>query len=207
MLDIALKNSERLANLVDDILDLEKVQSGHLAFDLGAVPLTEILGETIEELLPFAAEFPVKIDLLNEVGAVMVAVDQGRAIQCLKNLVGNACKFSARNGTVRIHAKPTRGNKIRVEVIDNGPGVPKIFESKLFTPFSQVDSSDTREKGGTGLGLNITKELMTRMGGKVGYLRRGKSETVFWLTFAIAKEASGAVKKRANRIKVVGDKP
>lgn len=170
MLDIALKNSQRLTDLINDLLDMEKITAGKLRFDLRVQPLLPLVTQAIEANWPYANQHGVRFELAGgeAAGGVLVRVDSQRLIQVLSNFLSNAAKFSPLDGQVEISVR-RMGETVRVAVMDHGPGIPLEFHDRIFQKFSQADSSDTRQKGGTGLGLAITKELAVRMGGRVGF--------------------------------------
>jgi PAS domain S-box-containing protein len=180
MLTIAHKNSQRLICLVNDLLDMEKLVSGHMTFDCKPRYLQPIIQSAIEANSEYAKQFGVSYELLKIDENLTVNVDDQRLIQVLTNYLSNAAKFSPVNGCVRIVARCGFG-RVRVMVIDQGPGVAAEEQHKLFKKFSQIDSSDARHKGGTGLGLAICKEIIERMKGEVGVIStRGKGSCFYF---------------------------
>lgn len=168
MLLIAHKNSLRLSHLIDDLLDMEKLVAGKFRFDLQVLPLMPLLEQSIEATHAYAEKFAVSFQLIKRIEQVMVEVDGNRLQQVMANFLSNAAKFSPPGGQVQIRVT-RHGDRVRVSIIDNGPGIPAEFQSQIFQKFSQADSSDTRQKGGTGLGLAITRELIVHMHGTVGF--------------------------------------
>lgn len=168
MLLIAHKNSLRLSHLIDDLLDMEKLVAGKFRFDLQVLPLMPLLEQSIEATHAYAEKFAVSFQLIERIEQVMVEVDGNRLQQVMANFLSNAAKFSPPGGQVQIRVT-RHGDRVRVSIIDNGPGIPAEFQSQIFQKFSQADSSDTRQKGGTGLGLAITRELIVHMHGTVGF--------------------------------------
>lgn len=168
MLDIAHKNSLRLALLINDLLDMDKLAAGKISFDLQAQALMPLLKHTLETVCGYGEQYQVRFELTEWVDDVQVCVDGVRLQQVLINLLSNAAKFSPQGGQVEVAVRRSNG-KVRVYVIDHGPGVPTEFHTRIFQKFSQADSSDTRQKGGTGLGLAISKEIIERMNGLVGF--------------------------------------
>jgi PAS domain S-box-containing protein len=170
---IAHQNTQRLVRLINDILDLEKIESGKLAFEHGPVELCGLAAEVIEANQALAQANGVHLAL--ETGGADVTVldmtvlgDRDRLIQVVTNLLSNAIKFSAAGGDVRVVVEQ-RDAMARLSVIDRGPGIPAEFRSRIFSKFAQADSSDTRQKGGTGLGLAISKEIAERHGGSLSF--------------------------------------
>ncbi|MDP3356525.1 MAG: PAS domain S-box protein [Polaromonas sp.] len=179
LVDIAKNNCERLIRLINDILDIEKIESGQMRLALQTVPLQPLLLQAIAANEGFAGQHGVTLRLQAPDAAVLASVDTDRLTQVLTNLLSNAVKFSPRSGVVEITLSG-RAERVRVEVRDHGPGIPKEFRQRIFQKFSQADSSDTRQKGGTGLGLNISKAIVERMGGSIGFDKAQGGGTIFF---------------------------
>ncbi len=170
LVGIAKSNCERLIRLINDILDIEKIESGKMTLDLQVIELKPLLEQALaanEELRrrqerDLSLQFPEDEEL-------MVRADSDRLTQVVTNLLSNADEVFAR----RRHGGDPRGAcaaiGVRVEVRDRGPGIPEEFRKRIFQKFSQADSSDTRQKGGTGLGLNISRAIIERLGGSIGF--------------------------------------
>lgn len=189
MLDIAYRNSQRLNHLINDLLDIEKLIAGEMTFNIRKQPLRLILQSTLESVSAYARQYNVEFIQSGCTDNDFVMVDNIRLQQVLNNLLSNAAKFSPAGSQIRIVTQ-SRDNKLRISVIDNGPGIPEEFRTRIFTKFSQADSSDTRQKGGTGLGLAISKELIERMQGTIGYLSTAGQGTCFYIELpAIAPDA------------------
>ncbi|HJV27491.1 MAG TPA: PAS domain S-box protein [Aromatoleum sp.] len=178
LLDVASRNSERLVRLINDILDIDKVESGKMSFILGAQPLLPLIRQAIEANRAYAEELGVKIELTGDPADASVYADPDRLAQVLANLLSNAAKFSPPGSAVEVSLERRNGSA-RVSVRDRGPGVPDAFRERIFEKFSQADASDTRQKGGSGLGLAITRSLIEGMGGRVGY-DSSSSGACFW---------------------------
>ncbi len=183
LVDIAHKNSERLILLVNDILDIEKIQAGKMEFDLQPQRLMPLLKQALDGNRAYAEQFGVSYELESELPEVMVAVDANRLMQVFANLLSNAAKFSPAAGNVSISVEQ-RDNLIRVSIKDHGPGISDEFKARIFQKFAQADSSDTRKKGGTGLGLAITKAIVEQMGGNIGFESQPNVVTEFYFEFA-----------------------
>jgi PAS domain S-box-containing protein len=168
LMHIALRNSERLTLLINDLLDMEKIAAGKLRFDMQLQPLMPLVEQALEANKAYGEQFQVQFALTHRVEDVYVRVDAQRMLQVLANYMSNAAKFSPENSRVQVSVVRLDG-MVRVAVKDQGPGVPDEFRERIFQKFSQADSSDTRQTGGTGLGLAITKELAERMEGQVGF--------------------------------------
>ncbi len=181
LVEIGYKNSERLVLLINDILDIEKIESGKMDFSLEPVKLIPLVEQAIEANIAYGEQFGVKFKLHNDLSNVKVLVDSDRLMQVLTNLLSNAAKFSPQRETVAI-AVSREDRKIRVEVRDRGPGIPEAFRPKIFQKFAQADSSDTRQKGGTGLGLSISKAIIKKLGGQIGFeTDTGAGTTLYFL--------------------------
>ncbi|HQT32152.1 MAG TPA: ATP-binding protein [Thiobacillus sp.] len=168
MVAIAHKNSQRLAYLIDDLLDMEKLMAGKLRFDMQVQLLMPLIEGAIRDNQAYANQHGIRLNFVERADAAEVEVDPQRLQQVLANLLSNAAKFSPEGGVVEVRANLS-DTHVRVVVIDHGTGIPDEFRDRIFQKFSQADSSDTRQKGGSGLGLAISKELVERMGGRIGF--------------------------------------
>jgi len=168
MIEIAHTNSERLMRLINDILDMEKIEAGKLHFDLQPLHLMALVEQALEVNRAYAEQFGVSFALAQIGPGARVCADGDRLIQVLTNLLSNAAKFSPRGETVEV-AVARHAGCIRLEVRDHGPGIPEAFRGRIFQKFAQADSSAASQKGGTGLGLNITKAIVQRLGGQIGF--------------------------------------
>ena len=166
MLDIAYKNSQRLTLLINDLLDMEKLLAGKMAFNLHKQPLRTLLEQTVYENRAYGDQYQVSFQLAPVADTLQVMVDEQRFLQVMSNLLSNAAKFSPPGNRVDIRTAAEDGN-VRISVVDYGSGIPLEFQHRLFQKFSQADASDSRQKGGTGLGLAITQELLENMNGKI----------------------------------------
>lgn len=180
MLDIAYSNSDRLVRLINDILDIEKIEAGKMDFQMAPLDLGPLLEQAIEANKGYGEEHGVSFVLSSDLPEARIEGDHSRLMQVLANLLSNAAKFSPDGSNVDVRLEQHEGN-FRVSVTDNGPGIPEEFQDKIFGKFSQADSSDTRQKGGTGLGLNITQAIMEQHGGSIGFETEvGKGTTFFF---------------------------
>lgn len=179
MLSIAQSNSQRLRQLIDDLLDMDKLLAGKMSFIPQQLDIDSFLAECVTSHQGFARQHDVQLSYTGGPVA-QVTADPMRLQQVLSNLLSNALKFSPAGSQVLLSAQEL-GGQIRILVVDQGPGVPAEFVDRLFEKFSQADASDRRQKGGTGLGLAISKELMERMGGCIGFYPRPGGGSVFWV--------------------------
>ena len=181
MLRIAQSNSKRLSHLINDLLDIEKIVSGKMDFNLASQAILPVVEHAIEMSGPYAFEYGVKLDLSEHSVNANVLIDPARMQQVLANLLSNAIKFSPRGESVVISVESKPNDTVRISVRDFGHGVPASFRDRIFQKFSQADSSDKRAKGGTGLGLAITKELVEKMNGNIGFESEEGKGSTFWV--------------------------
>ncbi|MEO8628835.1 MAG: ATP-binding protein, partial [Betaproteobacteria bacterium] len=165
-----------------DILNMEKIESGKMRFDLQPHRLRPLLDQAIEATRAYGEQLRVSFKILGEVPERSILVDSDRFMQVMANLLSNAAKFSPSPGVVEVTANQT-GAALRICVIDHGPGIPLDFRDKIFGKFSQADSTDSRQKGGTGLGLSIIKAIVEKHGGEVGFDSEIGSGTTFYVSF------------------------
>jgi PAS domain S-box-containing protein len=179
MVEIAHRNAERLSRIIDDILDLEKLQAEGLDFQLQDLELDPLLAQSAEALGPFFLERGVHLQPPSVPGGWKLRVDEGRFLQVLANLLSNAAKFSPKDATVIFRAFAGDPGWVRLEVENGGPGIPDAFRARIFQPFSQAEPP-TGERQGTGLGLSIAKRITERLGGRIGF-ESEPGRTVFWV--------------------------
>jgi PAS domain S-box-containing protein len=183
MLNIAQQNSQRLSLLINDLLDMDKLIAGKMQFDIQVQPLLPLLQEALDSNQGYAEQYQVRYLLLPFADA-RVTVDALRVQQVLANFLSNACKFSPPGSGITLRIDHLNG-QVRVNVCDQGSGVPESFQARIFHKFSQADASSTRHQGGTGLGLAISKELIEHMGGTIGF-DTGAHGTTFWFQLPAA---------------------
>ena len=166
LLQIALNNCERLVRIINDILDVSKIESGNVVLHKKAVNVAELIRQSVDVVAGPARNADVKIDVKLPGDLRPVMVDQDRIVQALVNLLSNAVKFAPGGSTVTIAAMASEQTVI-ISVSDEGEGIAPENIHRLFRKFQQVDSSSSRRKGGTGLGLAITKALVQQHGGRI----------------------------------------
>ncbi len=202
MMKIAYKNSERLVRLVNEILDIEKIEAGMMYPQIEPIPVASFLAQAIEENSAYGKKHGVKFLLGDIPEDCTLLADTNRLMQVLANLLSNAAKFSKRGGKVIVAATQMKNEIVRLEVSDDGMGIPDKFRNQIFEKFSQGDASITRSQEGTGLGLNISKKLVEAMGGEIGFQSKFGKGTTFYINFPMAtaarktKPATKAAKKR-----------
>jgi len=195
LVEIAHKNSERLILLVNDILDMEKIEAGKIEFQFRPLELMPLVQQALESNRAYAELFNVSYELENDLPDIMLNVDANRLMQVLANLLSNAAKFSPAGDKVML-AVTRSGKRVRVAVKDHGSGIPAQFRNQIFQKFAQADSSDTRKKGGTGLGLSITKAIVEQMGGSIGFDSEPDVLTTFFIEFPIWEEAAAPISEK-----------
>ncbi|WP_159798322.1 ATP-binding protein [Puerhibacterium puerhi] len=171
MVRIALTSSERLSRLVDDILDIERMDAGNTRLELGEHGVGALVAAAAEQVSVLADEAGVVVRSV--ASAEVVRADGERIVQALTNLLSNAVKFSPRGGTVRVSAVPA-GDLVELRVDDEGRGIPPDKLEAVFRRFEQVDASDARERGGTGLGLAIARGIVEQHGGRMWAVSEGE---------------------------------
>ncbi|HEY9532442.1 MAG TPA: PAS domain-containing sensor histidine kinase, partial [Burkholderiales bacterium] len=176
---VAERNGQRLLDLINDLLDMEKIESGKLTLSPDVIVLNEVVREAMVLNKAFGERFHVRFELASPLPGQTVVADRKRVLQIMTNLLSNAAKFSPEGGAVEIRMEEA-GRDVRVEVQDRGPGIPEAFRSRIFGRFAQADSTASRQKGGTGLGLAICKRLVEMMSGRIGFQDRPGGGTIFW---------------------------
>jgi PAS domain S-box-containing protein len=188
LLEIAQSNCERLVLLINDILDIEKFSAGQMRFDIRDLALERVLKLAIEANEGYARRFNVRIELETVDPEWQVGVDPDRFIQVMSNLLSNASKYSPTGGVVKVSAV-AEGSRVKISVHDDGPGIPVDFHGRIFEKFSQADSSTTRQKGGTGLGLHIARRFVEHMHGHIGFESGAGKGAHFWVELPLTSQS------------------
>ena len=201
VVSIAERNAARLMALINDILDLERLETGKIELQFGQVPVESILRRAVESLATFGQKHGVTVEA-PEVSS-MIWADADRIVQVLVNLLSNAVKFSPPAGVVTIGVQPGEG-WVEFRVTDRGRGVPAAYRRAIFERFRQVETSDAREKGGTGLGLAICKSIIEQHGGTIGVESEEGGGSSFW--FRVATSSRLFAQRVEQPILVCGDR-
>jgi len=164
--EVAKRNGERLSHLIDDILDLTKLEGNKMVLHLRSCALEPLLQEALAANLAYAERAGVRLQADLATHAPQARLDPERFLQIMANLLSNAIKHSPADDVVKVKLRVSE-LAVQVLVQDRGPGIDPKFRQKMFEKFSQADSSDRRAQGGTGLGLYITRILVERMGGRI----------------------------------------
>jgi PAS domain S-box-containing protein len=176
LLRIALSNSDRLVRLINDILDLERIQSGREPLTFRKVRLGDVVRQSIDGIQPMADA--AGVELLHDSAQIEIAADSDRLLQVLTNLLSNAVKFSPPKTKISISAEPGVSG-VTLSVVDQGRGIPADKLEAIFGRFQQVDASDSRQKGGSGLGLAICRSIVLQHSGRIWAERNSQSGSTF----------------------------
>ncbi len=179
LIDAVHRNSERLARILADLLDLSRLDAGQYRMEVSPVPLKAISEQSLTAIEPQAAarEVEVKVEIPD---GLVVKADAKALDQIFVNLIDNAVKYTKAGGHVWVEARPD-GERVRIEIRDDGPGIADKHRERVFERFYRADPSRAREAGGTGLGLSIVKHLVESMGGEVGVEPNTPNGSIFWV--------------------------
>ncbi len=179
MLTIAHTSAERLARLINNILDLQKFDARRMPLDLQPVDVTALVDHAIELNSGFATTYEVTITAYHRAQGWFVLADTDQLIQVLTNLLSNACKFAPVHSQVTVVVAAIE-QRVHISVTDHGPGIPDAFQPHVFEKFSQADRSTNRRHGGSGLGLSITKAIIDALDGTIGFVSAPEVGTTFF---------------------------
>lgn len=187
LLHIANSNSQRLTLLINDLLDLEKLTASQMVFNIQRHDIDKIVQRAVAENSPYGLKRRVTLRYIPAPAdtATVALVDENRLLQVLANILSNAIKFSPEQSEVSISLQQQDGSVV-IAVADNGPGIAIEFQQRIFQRFAQENAGNTREQGGTGLGLALSQELMHAMHGNISFVSAPGQGTTFYLTFALA---------------------
>jgi two-component system sensor kinase FixL len=168
LIQIAKQNSLRLQNLINDLLDMDKLLSNSIELSYSKFDAVALVQKTMAESQYIADKYQVKFQIISAESDCSIFADEIRTRQALTHLLSNAAKFSSAHMVVDISIAK-HNNFIKVLVVDHGAGIAPEFKANIFSRFTQGDSSSTRQRDGSGIGLSISKELIEKMGGKIGF--------------------------------------
>ena len=180
------QSSERLVRLINDVLDVERIEARLMRYAMNAQPLAPLVDQAIDATRAYAQQHGVEFDLQAQHDAVRILADADRIVQVVVNLLSNAVKFAGPSKRVSIRTSATESG-VRVSVIDDGTGIPESFRPRVFERFSQADGSDRRQKGGTGLGLNICRSIITEHGGHIDYVSVAGQGSEFYFELPVVE--------------------
>ena len=165
-----LSGGNHLLELVNEVLDLAKIESDQLILELTDVNLTEIVEECVGLITPLGSNRKIQIiDHFRDKGVILVCADKVRLMQCVINLLSNAVNYNNEGGTVTVVGMPTQKGFYRLSISDTGIGIAKEDHASVFTMFHRIGANPMIAREGTGIGLNVTKLLVEKMGGRIGF--------------------------------------
>lgn len=176
MIELAVGNTDRLIRLINDFLDLERIKSGQFELQKAEIDIADVVASALANVQAEASR--TNIEIAAHVEPALVTIDADRMVQVLVNLVSNALKFSPEGSVVTVTAK-VDGAELHIGVEDRGRGIPADKIAAVFEPFGQVDATDAREKGGTGLGLPIVRSIVEQHGGRISLASEVGKGTTF----------------------------
>lgn len=180
LLEVASRNTNKLRDLVDDLLFLQTSDIGKIKFEFHNLDLSELVEEAIERFQPHAAKMEVTLQTRYKAGEYWICADKKRIDQVVMNLLSNAAKFSKKGGAITVALEVVE-NIVKLSVRDDGIGIQEGSEELVFAEFTQLDSGDGREYDGTGLGLSISKRIIEAHQGTIGYTSELGSGTEFYI--------------------------
>lgn len=192
LIKIAHKNSERLLLLINDILDISKIESEKMVLHIAPWPVRSFLETAIADNQVYAQRHDVVFCLTECSPDLKASIDPDRMMQVMTNLMSNAAKFSYENAVVNISAHRT-GKGVRIAVEDRGPGIPQAFQARVFDKFTQASTTDNRQAfGGTGLGLHISKAIVEKHGGSLTFVSRKDQGSEFYVDLVEGAGVAGS---------------
>ncbi len=186
--DSILKSGNHLLTLINELLDLAKIESGEMVMSIEPVNINDLTEELFAMMNPIARDQGIKlIDTSRKQKSIFVDADEGRLRQVLLNLISNAIKYNRENGEVILSYEEQMNGRLRIEIMDTGFGIPKDKHDRLFQPFDRLGADEYKIEG-TGIGLTITKNLVELMNGEIGFESTVGQGTCFYVEFPISTE-------------------
>lgn len=185
LVEIARFNTDRLVRLVNDMLDLTRIEAGRLDLQLRPLDPEDLVEAAFAEIRGLAEQARVRLTDRADPGRRPVLADRDRVVQVLINLLSNAIKASPPGAVVEAFVGPAADGRIRLEVRDEGPGIPSTEMRRIFEKFQQLDGDDGRRRGGTGLGLTISKAIVEQHGGSIGVESEPGGGSTFWFDLPV----------------------
>lgn len=206
LLGIAQTNTDRLVRLINDILDLDKIDAGRFDLRVGPFNVSEVVATVLQQMRPVANE--AHVEVVSELrGLDEIIADEDRIIQVLTNLLSNAIKFSPAESRVQLNITTLPSGNVRFAITDHGPGISEADKLRLFNRFQQLDASDRRSKGGTGLGLAISKAIVEQHGGSIGVNSEFGCGSTFWFELPMTESFIPHPNIEGQTILIVEDDP
>jgi hypothetical protein len=197
-----IKAGRHLLELINEVLDLAKIESGRIDLSFEPVALASVVADCLQLVEPLAAARGIAISC--NVDDVSVRADRTRLKQTLLNLMSNAVKYNRDGGSIAVATAITASERARISVTDTGPGIPRERMAELFQPFSRLGAEGTAIEG-TGIGLTITRRLTELMGGSIGVESMPGSGSTFWVEFPLAGESVASQSSRGTAVPVLAD--
>ena len=191
LVQIAKKNTERLFSLVNDLLDIDKIAAGGFTLEMQDFALMPFIEEAVVVNAGYAQQYNVEFRITQRLDDVVIRGDRERFMQVMNNLLSNAAKFTCEKDVVEIGVS-RQGDRVRVSIHDHGPGIPRESGRRVFERFVQLDSSMTRKRGGSGLGLNIAREIVEQHGGEIGIDDTILTGTCVYFDMPVSPDLSGS---------------
>ncbi len=189
LLSIAQRNANRLGKLIDELLDLQKMDVGMMRFEFRTVQLAPLLSDALADNSAYAQDLDVRLKMLPVDTDIHMRADAMRLEQVITNLLSNAAKFSPAGSEVILAVTATQ-TQVRISVIDNGAGIDPADRARVFDSFSQLNSGDIRKVGGTGLGLSISRRIIEAHGGIIDFAANPRGGTIFFVELARTAQAA-----------------
>lgn len=201
LVEIARKNIDRLLFLVNDILDIEKANSGELTLNLKKTEINQLIRDASNQMTHYASQFGTTIDLQLFAKDIHVSIDQNRVTQAILNILSNAIKYSPEGSTVTLRTQ-SNDETMRILISDQGEGIPDDMKDRVFEKFTQITSSHHKKIGGSGLGLSIAKVLIEKHGGRIGFYPNENKGSTFYIELNIIDDPISRLMKSPDNEKM-----